>query len=86
MQPISIAQEYRDQIKTIITINHPMNNHPELTEERKQYTRDYINNYNIQNDTTSDKLTIRQKDTILYIDNMISKWTPYTEGDIIFEY
>ena len=63
-----------------------MNNHPELTEERKQYIRDYINNYNIQNDTTSDKLTIRQKDTILYIDNMISKWTPYTEGDIIFEY
>ena len=63
-----------------------MNNHPELTEERKQYTRDYINNYNIQNDTTSDELTIRQKDTILYIDNMISKWTPYTEGDIIFEH
>ena len=63
-----------------------MNNHPELTEERKQYTRDYINNYNIQNDTTSDELTIRQKDTILYINNMISKWTPYTEGDIIFEY
>lgn len=63
-----------------------MNNHPELTEERKQYTRDYINNYNIQNDTTSDELTIRQKDTILYINNMISKWTPYTEGDIIFEH
>ena len=63
-----------------------MNNQPELTEERKQYTRDYINNYNIQNDTTSDELTIRQKDTILYINNMISKWTPYTEGDIIFEH
>ena len=63
-----------------------MNNHPELTEERKQYTRDYINNYNIKNALTSDKLTIRQKDTILYINNMISKWTPYTEGDIIFEH